>query len=59
MFNQSVCHMLSPWGCSAWAQVFQPVPAQLDDMAAFHNREYLEYLTVADRGKVWLGMEGG
>ena len=33
-------------------QVYKPVHAELDDMAAFHSRDYLEYLTVADRGRV-------
>jgi hypothetical protein len=31
-------------------QVYKPLHASLDEMAAFHHRDYLEYLTVADRG---------
>jgi hypothetical protein len=46
------------FSCTACSQVFKPVHAELDDMAAFHSRDYLEYLTVADRGKVW-AQQGG
>lgn len=53
----TLAHVVATW-LLRMLQVFQPVPAQLDDMAAFHNREYLEYLTVADRGKVCMERGG-
>jgi hypothetical protein len=31
-------------------KVYKPLHATLDEMAAFHHRDYLEYLAVADRG---------
>ncbi|GBF93503.1 histone deacetylase [Raphidocelis subcapitata] len=38
------------YGLYKQLQVYKPLHATLDDMAAFHHRDYLEYLTVADRG---------
>jgi acetoin utilization deacetylase AcuC-like enzyme len=47
------------YGLYKQLQVYKPLHASLDEMAAFHHRDYLEYLTVADRGGDRVGARGG